>query len=55
MRKAVSEEISALRGALGTISWKSTQSAPQFLEETGLLSEINKGTVETLYKVNKLV
>ena len=57
-RKAVltPEETSALRGALGTISWRSTQSAPQFLAETSLLlSEINKGTVETLYKVNKLV
>eukprot|EP00435_Cladocopium_sp_Y103_P025486 s1363_g6.t1 len=50
------EETSALRGALGTISWRATQSAPQFLAETSLLlSEISKGTVETLYKVNKLV
>ena len=50
------EEISALRGALGTISWRSTQTAPQYLAETSLLlSEINKGNVDTLYKTNKLI
>ena len=49
-------EVSSLRGALGTISWRATQTAPQFLADTSLLlSEINKGTVETLYKTNKLV
>ena len=45
-----------MRAALGTISWRSTQSAPQFLAETSLLlSEGNKGTIESLRKVNKLV
>ena len=49
-------EISALRGALGTMSWRATQSGPQFLAETSLLlSEISRGTVETLYKTNKLI
>ena len=49
-------EISQLRAALGTVSWRATQSAPQFLADTSLLlSEINKGTVNTLYKTNKLV
>lgn len=49
-------EISALRGALGTMSWRATQSGPQFLAETSLLlSEIIRGTVETLYKTNKLI
>ena len=49
-------EISSMRAALGTISWRSTQSAPQFLAETSLLlSEVNKGTIESLHKVNKLV
>ena len=49
-------EISSMRAALGTVSWRATQSAPQFLAEASLLlSEINKGTIETLYKVNKLV
>ena len=34
-------EISQMRAALGTISWRATQSAPQFLAETSLLlSEI---------------
>ena len=50
------KEISQLRAALGTVSWRATQSAPQFLADTSLLlSEINKGTVNTLYKTNKLV
>ena len=49
-------EVSALRGALGTMSWRATQSGPQFLAETSLLlSEISRGTVETLYKANKLI
>ena len=49
-------EVSALRGALGTISWRATQSAPQYLAEASLLlSEINRGTVDTLHKCNKLV
>ena len=49
-------ETSSMRAALGTISWRSTQSAPQFLAETSLLlSEVNKGTIESLHKVNKLV
>ena len=49
-------EISQMRAALGTISWRATQSAPQFLAETSLLlSEISRGTIESLHKVNKLV
>ena len=45
-----------MRAALGTVSWRATQSGPQFLAEASLLlSEINKGTVESLYKVNRLV
>ena len=49
-------EVSALRGVLGTISWRSTQTAPEYLAETSLLlSEIGKATIETLHKVSKLV
>ena len=49
-------EISELRGALGTMPCRATQSGPQFLAETSLrLSEISRGTVETLYKGNKLI
>ena len=44
-------EISELRGALGTMPCRATQSGPQFLAETSLrLSEISRGTVETPYK-----
>ena len=49
-------EVTALRGVLGTISWRSTQTAPEYLAETSLLlSEIGKATIETLHKANKLV
>ena len=49
-------DISAIRGVLGTASWRATQSSPQFLADTSLLlSEINKGSVATMHKVNKLV
>ena len=50
------QEVSQLRGALGTMSWRSTQTGPQFLAEISLLlSEISRGTIETLYKTNKLI
>lgn len=49
-------EISLIRGALGTASWRATQTAPQYLADTSLLlSEISRGTVQTMYKVNKLI
>ena len=49
-------EVAALRGVLGTASWRATQTAPQFLAETSLLlSEIGKATIDTLYRANKLV
>ncbi len=50
------KEISQVRAALGTISWKATQTGPQYLAETSLfLSELGKGSVELMYRVNKLV
>ena len=49
-------EISELRGVLGVLSWRSTQSAPQFLADTSLfLSEVKAATIGTLRRVNKLV
>ena len=49
-------EIAQLRGALGTSSWRATQTGPQFLAETSLLlSEINVATIDTLYRVNRLM
>ena len=49
-------EMSQVRGALGSASWRATQTAPQFLADTSLLlSEVNRGTVQTMEKVNKLV
>ena len=50
------QETSLIRGAMGTASWRATQSAPQFLADTSLLlSELSRGTVYTMHKVNKLV
>ena len=39
-------ELSAMRGALGTVSWRATQTGPQYLAEASLLlSEINRATI----------
>ena len=49
-------EVTALRGALGSVSWKATQSGPQYLADVSLLlSEVNHATIETIIKTNKLV
>ena len=49
-------EIGELRAALGTLSWKASQSGPQFQAEVSLLlSEVPHATVDTLLRVNKLV
>ena len=53
---ATPSEISSLRGAIGTIAWRASQTSPQFLADAGLLlSEIPFATVDTLVKTNKLV
>ena len=45
-----------LRGAIGSIAWKSVQTGPHFQAEAGLLlSEIPKATVNTIIKTNKLI
>lgn len=52
----VPSEISELRGVLGTLSWRATQSAPQFLADTSLfLSEVKVATISTLRRVNKVI
>ena len=54
--KATPEEISQLRGAIGSIAWRSSQTSPQFQADANLLlSEVPFATVETLLKANKLV
>ena len=38
------------------MSWRATHTLPQYLAEASLLlSEINRATIETLYKVNRLI
>ena len=54
--KATPAEISALRGCIGTMAWRSSQSSPQFLADAGLLlSEVPYATVRALVKANKVV
>ena len=49
-------EVSELRGALGCLSWRANQSAPQYAAEVGLrLSEVSKAKVETIIGTNKLI
>lgn len=49
-------EISMLRGAIGTMAWKSSQTAPHYQADVGLLlSEIPMGTINTIWKTNKFV
>ena len=53
---ATDQEISQLRGVIGTVAWRSSQTSPQFQADANLLlSEIPYATVETLQRANKLV
>ena len=54
--KLTPNEISHLRGAVGTVAWKSSQTGPHFQAEAGLLlSEILYATNATVHKANKLI
>jgi hypothetical protein len=49
-------ELSQLRGAIGTLSWKATQTGPHFQADVSLLlSEVPKATVQTILEANKLI
>ena len=49
-------EVSQLRGLIGTLSWKATQTGPHYQADTSmLLSEIPYATVNTILKANKLI
>ena len=49
-------ERTQLRGVLGAISWHAQQVAPQYSAEVSLLlSEVNKGTVDTVIRTNQLL
>ena len=53
---ATTSEISQLRGLIGSMAWRSSQTSPQFQADIGLLlSEIPYATVDTLVRANKLV
>ena len=50
------QETSAVRAALGSVSWKATQTGPQYLAETSLfLSEVNRGTVDLMHRINRMI
>lgn len=49
-------EISMLRGAIGSIAWKSAQTGPHYQADAGmLLSEIPMANINTIVKCNKLI
>ena len=53
--KATAAEVSALRGCVGTMAWRASQTSPQFLADCGLLlSEVPYATVDTLIRANKV-
>ena len=53
--KLTDKEISALRGLIGTMSWKASQTGPQYSADVGLLlSEVPYATVDTIFRANKL-
>eukprot|EP00439_Symbiodinium_sp_Y106_P009752 s7534_g1.t1 len=54
--KATAQEVSAIRGALGTLSWRANQVNPQFLADVGLmLSEVPTATVDLILRINKVI
>ena len=53
---ATSAEITQLRGAIGSMAWRTSQTSPHFQADVGLiLSEVPYATVGTLIKTNKLI
>ena len=53
--KATAAEVSALRGCVGTMAWRASQTSPHFLADCGiLLSEVPYSTVDTLIRANKV-
>ena len=53
---ATADEVSKLRGVIGTVAWRASQSAPHYQADAGLLlSEVPHATVDTLIRANKLV
>ena len=54
--KATAQEISAIRGALGTLAWRANQVSPQFLADVGLmLSEVPVATIDLILRLNKII
>ena len=56
-RKALltAEETSALRGLVGTMSWKASQTGPHYAADVGLLlSSVPTATIDTLIWANKM-
>ena len=50
------DELSQLRGILGTLAWKASQTGPQYQADVSLLlSEVKMATIDTLQRANKLV
>ena len=53
---ATPSEVSQLRGLIGSVAWRSSQTSPQFQADANLLlSEVPLATVGTIIRANKLV
>ena len=54
--EATPQEVSQLRGLIGSAAWRASQTSPQYQADIGLLlSEIPYATVGTVLRANKLV
>ena len=58
--KATPQEVSAIRGALGTVAWRANQVSPQFLEDVGLMHfevplPVPVASVDLILRINKVI
>ena len=54
--QATPSEVSQLRGLIGSVAWRSSQTSPQFQADANLLlSEVPMATIGTIVRANKLV
>ena len=50
------QEVSQMRGVIGSLAWRASQSSPHYQADVGLfLSELPYATVDTINRLNKLV
>ncbi|CAE6914289.1 unnamed protein product [Symbiodinium sp. KB8] len=60
MDQKIYTEVSAIRGALGTVAWRANQVSPQFLEDVGLMHfevplPVPVASVDLILRINKVI